>query len=396
MNAEKIKTINPAGIYVHVPFCLRKCLYCDFFSTTDLSHRKPYLHALCQEASITPSRDRPADTLYIGGGTPSVLDPEDIRLIVSTMEESFLMADDTEVTLEVNPGTADLQRLAGYRKAGVNRINIGIQSFQDEMLKFLGRIHSSQDAAAILKQARKAGFENIGADLIYGIPGQTMAMWREELSRAVAFTPDHLSCYMLTYESGTPLQKAVQKGRVHPLDEQRVAGMFDWTRNYLNASGYRQYEISNFARTAAGSSRDYRSRHNLKYWTFSPYIGLGPSAHSFWEPVRSWNVDSLPRYIRAAAAGRLPLQEKEILGNEEMMIEAIYLGLRQASGIDIDWFNKKFGILFHTRFKNTLAFLEERDQIVSSPKQCRLTGQGMRYLDAIAAMFIAREMEDRE
>jgi putative oxygen-independent coproporphyrinogen III oxidase len=396
MNVHKTETSHPAGIYVHVPFCLRKCLYCNFFSTTDLSYREPYLRALRHEASIAPGRDRPADTLYIGGGTPSLLGVDDIRRIVETVKNSFHMLPRSEITVEINPGTADPRRLAGYRLAGVNRVNIGVQSFHDNILKFLGRIHSGRDAAAILTQTRQAGVDNIGIDLIYGIPGQTMDLWIEDLSRALDFAPEHLSCYMLTYEAGTPLEKEVRKGRLHPLEEQLVADMFDSTRVFLNAQGYDQYEISNFARHDDTSPRDYRSRHNLKYWTFSPYIGLGPSAHSFLEPVRSWNHDSVTRYIRESTSGRLPVQEKETLGNEELVIEAIYLGLRQAGGIEIDWFNKKFGEVFHTRFKNTLSFLEEKGLIAASLSACRLTGKGMRYLDAIAAMFVSREMEGEE
>jgi oxygen-independent coproporphyrinogen-3 oxidase len=333
------------------------------------------------------------DTLYMGGGTPSVLDAKIIGKIIETARQSYEILPHAEITLEINPGTVSLKQFEEYRCFGINRINIGIQSFDPVNLQFLGRIHSGDDAQAAITWAQKAGFENLGLDLIYGIPDQTKKSWLRDLKLAIASVPRHLSCYILSYEPDTPLYRDRQEGRLKPLEEPLVCELFETTLEFLSDNGYVQYEISNFARESLNSSglkssQPNRSRHNMKYWNFAPYIGLGPSAHSFIEPKRYWNCADVKKYIQDLDAGRLPRAGEERLGMEQLMIEAIYLGLRQTTGILIDAFDKKFGVTFKTLFKNTLDVLEAKGLIELFQNRCALTSSGMLYLDSIAAMFI--------
>lgn len=376
---------EPAGLYVHIPFCIKKCPYCDFYSITDTSFKPAFIGALMQEISMVCKVPFLFDTLYFGGGTPSVFEPRDIGQIIKTVHKSFNILPGAEITIEVNPGTVKHEKLKSYRSSGVNRINIGVQSFQDTHLNFLGRIHSGKDAEFCIKAAQNAGFENIGLDLIYGIPGQRKQSWLFDLQRAVEFEPEHLSCYMLTYESGTPMDRDRQKGLFRPQDDHLVTDLFETTVEFLNTHGYVQYEISNFARSISK-----RSRHNQKYWSSVPYIGLGPSAHSFIEPERSWNHRSVIKYIKDLDTGRRPLEEKEVLTKEQQMIEAVYLGLRRTDGIHIDDFDKKFHVSFTKIFGKVIKDLEEKKLIKIYQNHCKLTCKGMLFLDSITGMLIRK------
>ena len=382
-----------AGLYIHIPFCLGKCPYCDFYSITDLSLQPAFLDALASEMNMTRELDQVFDTLYIGGGTPSVFNIKIIDNIIKTAHECFDILSDAEITLEVNPGTATLEQLKGYRRAGVNRINIGVQSFNSANLDFLARIHSAKDARMAVKWAHKAGYENIGLDLIYGIPDQTKSSWLKDLRSALEFNPQHLSCYMLSFEPDTPMHQDLQHRIFNPLPEHRICELFETTRSYLNANGYVQYETSNFAREvidASGikSAQSNLSRHNVKYWNFSSYIGLGPSAHSFIEPQRFWNHSDVKKYIQELSMSKLPRSGKESLSREQLMIEAVYLGLRQSKGIGIDEFDEKFGVNFEAMHAETIADLEEKGLVKMSQNRCALTSKGMLYLDSIATQFI--------
>jgi oxygen-independent coproporphyrinogen-3 oxidase len=374
-----------AGIYIHIPFCIKKCPYCDFYSITDQSLKQPFIEALIREMQMVSNTSLLFNTLYFGGGTPSVLKPENIGRIIKNAYRLFNISTDTEITIEVNPGTATTEKLKGYQSIGINRINIGIQSFQDINLDFLGRIHSTNDANRTIMWARKAGFDNIGIDLIYGIPEQTKKTWLSDLQRAVEFEPEHLSCYMLTYEKGTPLDRERQQAKFKPMASSMLAKLFETTMEYLTAHGYVQYEISNFAKNASKISR-----HNFKYWSFSPYLGFGPSAHSFIEPRRYWNCRSVKKYIENIKEGRLPIEEKEILSKEQRLMEMVYLGLRKTDGIDIDAINENLGINFHQLFAEKIKQLGEDGYILPlQPKNhCALSRKGMLFLDSIAPMFM--------
>jgi oxygen-independent coproporphyrinogen-3 oxidase len=384
-NKSKIKATDAAGLYVHIPFCLKKCPYCDFYSTTDLSLRQSFLRALLQEISlIRPCQSLQFDSVYIGGGTPSVLKANHIAQIIGTVHKSLKILSDSEITVEVNPGTIAPGVFWNYRRAGINRVNIGVQSFQEANLKFLGRIHSAKDSLATIEQAREAEFQNLGLDLIYGIPGQTEWTWRQDLEKAVTLEPEHLSCYMLTYESGTSMDKSRQNGHFKPMSDRQMGDLFQITVEFLEAHGYAQYEISNFAR-----SKSSRSRHNQKYWSFVSYFGLGPSAHSFVEPIRFWNHPSITRYIKDLDENRLPVSSKETLSREQMMIEAVYLGFRKSEGLDTDGFERKFGIRFYEIFGKAIKTFEERGLLELTQNRCALTRKGMLFLDSIVSSFIS-------
>ncbi len=382
------KQTKLAGIYVHIPFCVQKCPYCDFFSITDQSLKQPFLKTLLREMDMIGNVPFLFDTLYIGGGTPSVFKAESIGQLLEAAHRIFKISANAEVTIEVNPCSINPEQLRDYQNLGINRISIGTQSFNDRTLDFLGRLHSGEDASLAIKWARKAGFDNIGLDLIYGIPGQTKKSWLFDLHRAVELEPEHISCYMLTYESGTPMDRNRQKGFFCPMAESLTSDLFETTIEFLNANGYVQYEISNFARTGFDGFESKRSRHNQKYWSFAPYLGFGPSAHSFIDPERYWNCRSVKKYIKKIEAGILPLEEKEVLSREQSMIEAIYLGLRKRDGICVDTFDKKFDTSFKKIFGETIAHLEEKKFLKVAQNRCALTQQGMLFLDSIASSFL--------
>ena len=383
---------QPGGIYVHVPYCVRKCPYCDFYSSADHSSIPDFLECLVLEMEMVGGTGQVYDSLYLGGGTPSVLDPSQIDLIIETAGKHFEIIADAEITLEVNPGTVTRDRLAEYRSAGLNRLNIGVQSFNDENLKFLGRIHASAESGITIEWARQAGFDNIGLDLIYGLPGQDKKNWLGDLDRAINSEIEHLSCYMLTCESGTPLSRDVDSGRVQLPRGDSVRKLFDTTIEYLSTHRFRQYEISNFARQTAEDAPALESRHNQKYWSFAPYIGLGPSAHSFSAPVRSWNHNNIETYTQQLKSGELPIADKETLNREQLIMEAIYLGLRTTRGIDLDLFKKIFGIPFEKAFETEIADLIKEGLLNVSNTHCALTARGMAYLDSIVAVFTNQDI----
>ncbi len=369
---------NVAGIYVHIPFCQRKCRYCDFYSSTDLNRIPDFLEALKKEMNLASEPGLKADTLYIGGGTPSLLTPKQMGKIVDWAAFCFDLSSSAEMTLEVNPATATARDLQDYAAFGFNRLNIGIQSFDDQNLNFLSRKHNAKQALTAVIAAKDAGFNNIGMDLIYGLPNQTPSSWKSDLLQAIRLIPKHIACYMLTYEPHTPLYEDRQVGRVTPLSELHTADLFRMTHNFLGAAGYEHYEISNYAQGAG-----CRSKHNQKYWNFAPYIGLGPAAHSFRLPNRWWNHRSLDRYQDDINQGIRPLSEEEQLSEEQQMIETLYLGLRQADGIDLTLFQKQFHIDFKLYFNTALDRHEAENWIEIDDRSCRLTVEGMLFLDRI-------------
>lgn len=377
------------GIYIHVPFCLQKCAYCDFYSTTDPALIPLFVAAAVQEigqaAPVSPS----VDTVYIGGGTPSLLAPDQVGALLSAVHASVTVLPGAEITLEVNPGTIDSLKLTAFKSAGINRISIGVQSFVDANLATLGRIHTAREAVACVRTVRAAGFDNVSLDLIYGLPGQSRSSLEFDLAQAIALTPEHLSCYLLSYEPGTPLDEAAQNGRVAPLSDTETGDFFTVAAGYLARHGYDQYEVSNFARHPS-----LQSRHNLKYWNGAPYLGFGPSAHTFTGTGRRWNHRSLDDYLADLAAGKLPVAGQETLTADQQMIEALYLGLRQAAGIPIARFEARFGVCFQERYADLLADLRRGGHLRLSSDRCRLTTRGMRFLDSIVDRFVGVDSID--
>ncbi len=328
---ERMPESAAAGLYVHVPFCRRKCPYCDFVSGTDLSLVPDWLAALSQEMEIYRDFLLCFDTLYLGGGTPSLLTAAQLSFLWERLRENFVFAPETEITLEANPDDLTPGALKSYRELGINRLSLGVQSLDDRELAFLGRRHDASQALRALAWVREAGFANLGLDLIYGLPGQTLEEWHKTLETVLNFRPEHISCYQLTVEEGTPLARWQAAGRFQSLPEETEREFFLFTSTFLEEQGYLHYEISNFARGPA-----HQSRHNCKYWNHTPYLGLGPAAHSYRDGQRWWNHRSLEDYCQALGAGQAPVAGGEVLTPEQQRLESLYLGVRTRDGVDVD------------------------------------------------------------
>jgi len=337
--------------------------------------------------TLVKSHDAPSDTLYFGGGTPSVLTPRQLETLMQQVRSLFTLTPDAEITMEVNPGTVTQNHLNYLKQIGINRINIGVQSFSHGTLKFLGRIHSPDDATRVIEHARNAGFDNIGLDLIFGIPGQDAYSWQYDLKTALNWSPEHLSCYILTFEEATPLGRQRKAKAFKVLSEQGVADLFRVTQQVLDDAGYEQYEISNYAKINQ-NGQTWRSRHNQKYWSFAPYTGLGPSAHSYTPPTRYWNVRDVGQYMGALTQGQLPIQEKEKTTTEQQITEAIFLGLRTSDGIDMTHFEKTFQMTFNQKYGNILQTLCAENLVNIKNGRCVLTPEGMLFHDSIVERLI--------
>ena len=333
------------ALYLHIPFCARKCNYCDFPSVaTDSRDLEGYVTALERElqlrAATLPARVI-APTLYLGGGTPSLLSPAQVRRLLAAATEQYGLTADAEVTLEVNPGTVDGEKLNGYRQAGVNRLSIGVQSLDDRMLARLGRIHTADEARQTVALARAAGFANLGIDLIHGLPGQTLVQWQETLSAALALAPEHISAYGLTVEEGTPFHAQLERGELNLPDEETAVQMLELTATSLISAGFEHYEIANFARPGR------RSRHNQTYWQRQSYLGCGPGAHGFFaDPAWGvrWRVPpDIPAYLAAITAGQLPEADRQELTRADAASEWMFLGLRLLEGVSEEEFAAQFG-----------------------------------------------------
>jgi len=372
----------PAGLYIHVPFCRTKCAYCSFYSLPGAEEEIPrFLEALRREMSFHRRSFRAFDTVYLGGGTPSTLTPSQIGQVLRDVRDSFRLRADTEVTVEMNPadwGTTDLREL---RRAGVNRLNIGVQSLDDGTLSFLGRRHTAAQALQAVREAEQAGFASLGIDLMYGIPGQVLSAWLETLSAAAALPVVHLSCYELTLEADTPLGRRLGRTSPGPAGESRSAEFFLATSRFLAGEGYLHYEVSNFARGLS-----HASRHNAKYWRHVPYLGLGPSAHSYRGNRRWWNVRSLPDYLEAVEAGVPPIAASETLSREELALEARFLSLRTARGLHLEGYRRKFGVNLKEEKGPLLGKLAEEGLVELSRGFLRPTRAGLAVADRLALL----------
>ena len=344
-------TPAPVSVYVHVPFCTVKCAYCDFNSYAGMEDAMPaWESALLTElrAWAPVVAGRPVPTVFIGGGTPSLLEGASIARILDAIRDGYALGDGAEITLEANPESVRPERLAAYRAAGVNRLSMGVQSLEPGELAFLDRLHDAERARWAFETARAAGFDNINCDLIFGLPGQSPAAWRRSLDGVASWGPDHLSCYGLTVEDGTPLAQRVAEGRVTEADPDVVAEMSEWTEERLAALGYRQYEISNWARPAAGGA-SRACRHNLVYWRQGEYVGVGPGAHGFVDGVRYAIERSPARYVAAlaGAAGEdarwAAVVSQEAVDPETAAVDATVLGLRLNAGIDEAALRSRYG-----------------------------------------------------
>ncbi|MBR9979185.1 MAG: radical SAM family heme chaperone HemW [Bacteroidetes bacterium] len=326
------------GLYIHIPFCEKKCMYCDFFSTETFRQYDSFLSALHTEIYLRARllADTPAfDSVFFGGGTPSLLGDVQLGGILEALHGRFDITQDAEITVECNPGTVDVDSLRGYRDAGVNRLSFGVQSFHSDDLLFLGRTHTVEEAEAGILMAQDAGIPNVNLDLMFSLPGQTPERWHYNLERARALGTTHLSCYSLTVEKDTPLERMVACGMVIMPPEESDAALFELTMQTLDAWGYCRYEVSNYALPG------YECRHNLTYWRHGEYIGFGPSAYSTFHNRRWWNVRDVERYVEALVAGTLPEAGEEELTPETQRGEYIFLRLR-SEGIDLAEFRRRF------------------------------------------------------
>lgn len=375
---------NPSlpGLYVHVPFCVKKCPYCSFYSTSDLHRTQTFIAALGTEISLTRAEGLVFDTLYFGGGTPSVLKPDQIATVMKDIGSRFCLSGDVETTLEMNPGTFTPRFLDTLLQVGVNRIHLGVQSFNDSNLRFLERIHSSGEACRALEILRTHEVGNLGIDLIFGLPDQSLEDWQADLNTALSFQPEHLSCYMLSYEPNTPFHRRHRQARLERPNPATARKLFEETVHFLTENGYDHYEISNFAR-----EKRFRSKHNQKYWHHIPYLGLGPSAHSFLEPRRWWNSPNLENYLAEVAKGRLPVAGSEVLNPGQLMLESIFLGLRTSTGIELKCFEARFGVSFTDEFRDILTELRRLKLIDVLEDRTILTTKGMIYSDSVTSMF---------
>ena len=297
-----------AGIYLHTPFCKRRCIYCDFFSTTQSEKKPAYVHALCQELDMRKNylKGEDIETIYLGGGTPSQLTQEELEEIFSTLYNIYKVKEDAEITLEANPDDLTPEYVHMLRSLPINRISMGIQTFQEETLKLLHRRHTARQAIEAFQRCREAGFQNISIDLMYGLPGETLDTWEKDLQQAIALRPEHISAYHLIYEEGTALWKLREQHQVEEADEDLSVTLFRTLIDELTRAGYEHYEISNFCLPGL------HSRHNSSYWTGKKYLGCGPSAHSFNGTSRQWNVASLDKYIHAIQQGKLDYEIEEL------------------------------------------------------------------------------------
>lgn len=373
-----------AGIYIHIPFCKQRCRYCAFYSTTQHHLQERYTDALCQELRARKHyiKNKNVDTIYLGGGTPSLLPPSLLKKIVTTINEEYTLTAAPEATIECNPDDLTPALLTSLKELGFNRISMGVQSFCDEQLRRLGRRHTAEAAREAVKRAREAGFANISIDLMFALPGSTSQEWSHSLKEAVALRPNHISAYNLTYEEGTPLYRALQKGEITELSEEENIAQFNTLIEELKKAGYRHYEISNFA--LAGCE----SRHNSNYWNDTPYIGLGAGAHSYDGTSRGLNPSDLSVYIKGIEEG-LPVFETEELTSEERYNDAVLTRLRTAEGLPIEWVKERFGHTLYNYMMRAAQTPLSYGSLELSPEGClRLTREGIFISDAVMRELI--------
>jgi len=381
----------PLALYVHIPFCAVRCHYCDFNTYAGLERLYvPFTNALVAEIERAgAARSRPdVRTVFIGGGTPTVLPPAQLARVLDACRTAFKVLPGAEVTSEANPGTADRAHFAALRSMGVNRLSMGVQSFDDAELKWLGRIHGADEAAAAYDAARAAGFTNINLDFMFGLPGQSPATWKATLARAVALRPEHLSLYSLTVEHGTPLATQVSRGLSAAPDDDLAADLYSLAADALAAAGYEQYEISNWTRTHQLPASSFQCQHNLVYWRHEPYLGFGPGAHSFEADRRWWNVRPVPQYIERMGDGASPERDGETLDRRTAMGEVLMLGLRLLEeGVTDTRFRARFGVELAEAFGPQIVGLVDRGLLARLPDRIRLTSQGRLLGNQVFAEF---------
>jgi len=378
--------LEPMGIYIHIPFCWHKCDYCDFYS---LPLRDPiileeYTRSVIKELELRRAEmDHPVATIYLGGGTPSLLQPGQIERILSAVHDHYSCGGSLEISMEVNPATVNRRDLQGLRSAGVNRLSIGVQSFNDAELRILGRIHNGADAVSIMAEVSSAGFDNFNIDLIYGVPDQQPAAWQENLKRALDFNPAHISAYLLQLDSSTPLARKIAGGSLSLLADDLEADLYDWTRDYLQDQGYRQYEISNFARPGQ------ECRHNLLYWHSRNYLGVGPGAVSFDGWQRNINQPRLETYMAALQSGCAPARQVlETMDGRQRAADAIIMGLRLIQGIYLPDFQQRFSVRINEDYRDVIKLCQQQGLLQLDNDRLYLTPRAYFLSNQVLSQFV--------
>lgn len=373
-------------LYVHVPFCVNKCHYCAFVSgTPQAGELAEYPELLMREFQLHPPLTGALDSIYFGGGTPSLLQATQLGRLLEGIAARTGISNLAEITLEANPGTVDQTSLTAFRDTGINRISLGIQSFNDLFLECLGRIHSTEQSRQTFLEARTAGFDNISIDLIHSLPGQSLAQWRAELLHAINLSPEHVSIYGLTIEEGTPFARIYPSGSREPVDDDLSADMFELADELMTEAGFEHYEIANYARPG------FRSQHNSGYWKRDGYLGLGVAAHSFLREghgTRFSNPDNLEAYRHGVTSGQLIRVGEHRLTQLDAMAEYMFLGLRLSEGVSMPAFEREFGRSFESVYGSITADLVNPGFIIQSGCSFSLTKKGMLLSNQVLARFI--------
>ncbi|TVR36886.1 MAG: radical SAM family heme chaperone HemW [Cryomorphaceae bacterium] len=375
-----------AGVYFHIPYCKKACHYCDFHFSTNTRTRSAMVDAMVRELQLRHHslKERSIETIYFGGGTPSLLSQAEIQNLIQAVAQHFVISDDAEITLEANPDDLQPETLSALRSAGINRLSIGIQSFFNEHLRWMNRAHSAEQAKRCIPLAHEAGFQNITADLIYGFPGLSDEQWDENISTLIALGAPHISCYSLTVEPGTALHHFVESGKQPAPDDDAQVRHFLHLVQRLTGAGYEHYEVSNFAIPG------YRSRHNSAYWSAAPFLGIGPSAHSFTGTERCWNIANNHQYLKSIEQGQLPLTCEPVT-QQTACNEYLLTGLRTAAGIDLNHVKTHWSYPVEERFASYIQGLVNNGRATCSQGKLKLTTEGMLWADAIAAEFFQND-----
>lgn len=376
--------MTAAGLYVHIPFCSSRCSYCDFATGLyegQLAER--YVAALVEEVRASQHSGARLDTIYFGGGTPSLLSPAQLDRILATLSERFEIDPDSEVTLEINPGSVTLEKLEAFRSLGINRASFGAQTFDDRELAKLGRSHTAADALKTFADLRRAGFRNVSFDLIAGLPGQTLEGWQRNIEQALELSPEHLSFYLLEVHSGTPLAEHIRRGLQPVPDDDLASVMYEWMLEHASIAGYEHYEISNLCRAG------FHSRHNVKYWTAEPYFGFGCSAHSYDGRMRRWsNHRDVLKYVEMIENGECAVVEEQELSETDVRAEALFLGMRMMRGVDVRRYRESFGVDLREAHAADLDRFRKAGLLEFDGDLIRLTRTGALLSNEVFAAFV--------
>ena len=376
--------MTSAGLYIHIPFCRSRCSYCDFATGLYQGElAETYVRAVVDEIATSQYRGASVDTVYFGGGTPSLLTPVQLELILAAVRRQFNIDSRSEITMEMNPGTVTRDQLRAFRDLGVNRASFGAQTFDDAELAKLGRSHTASDTLKTFHELRAAGFDNVSFDLIAGLPGQTLDGWKRNVERSLELEPEHLSFYLLEVHSGTPLAEHIRRGLQPVPDEDLAAVMYEWMIERAGEAGYEHYEISNLCKPG------FSSRHNTKYWTGAPYYGFGCSSHSFDGHARRWsNQRDVQRYVDSIQGGVSPVIEEQELTAADLRAEALFLGMRMMRGVDVREYSELFGVDLRAEHRDELDRFCEAGLVEFDGDLIRLTRNGALMSNEVFAAFV--------